>query len=152
LVKRSVWIMLFLFCAVATFAMAADESNYAARAAAWEKEYNAGNLDAVAALYTADGCRMPPNTQTVTGTAGIQAQLKKGYDMGGTKIKITLSMAETSGNMSTASGTYELMKADGSTMDKGKWMSVSKKSDGAWKIQCDIWNSDIPMMGAPATQ
>jgi ketosteroid isomerase-like protein len=147
-----VWIVLFLLCAAAGFAMAADESNYAARAAAWEKEYNAGKLDAVAEMYTVDGCRMPPNAETVKGTAGIQAQLKKGYDMGGTKIKITVSMAETSGNMSTASGTYDLMKSDGSSMDKGKWMSVSKKSGGAWKIQCDIWNSDMPMMAAPAQQ
>ena len=147
---RRFWITIFLLCIASSFAMAADESNYAARAASWEKEYNAGNLDKVAAEYAKEGCRMPPNTQTVTGTAAIQAQLKKGYDMGATKIKITVGMAEASGNLSTASGTYDLMKADGSTMDKGKWMSVSKKVGNVWKIQCDIWNSDMPMPGDPA--
>ena len=149
---KRLWVVMLLVCAMAGIAMAADESNYAARSASWEKEYNAGKLDAVAAMYTADGCRMPPNTQTVSGNAAIQAQLKKGYDMGGTKVKIAVSMAESGGNISHASGTFEIMKADGTTIDKGKWMSVSKKSGGAWKIQCDIWNSDMPMPGAPANQ
>jgi ketosteroid isomerase-like protein len=150
-VKR-VWIFLFFLCLVAGFALAADDSNLAARAAAWEKNYNAGNFDAVAAMYTSDGCRMPPHAQTVNGTAGIVGQLKTGSDQGGVKVKITVTMAETSGDMGVGSGTYQLMKADGSTLDQGKWMNVSKKTDGGWKIQCDIWNSNMPMPAPPAAK
>jgi hypothetical protein len=29
---------------------------------------------------------------------------------------------------------------------------VSKKSGGAWKIQCDIWNPDMPMPGSEPKQ
>ena len=37
------------------------------------------------------------------------------------------------------------MGADGSHVDHGKWMSVSKKMNGTRKIQCDIFNSDMPI-------
>jgi ketosteroid isomerase-like protein len=45
-----------------------------ARAAVWEKKYNAGNLAAVQALYATDGCRMPPNQEAVHGSEAILAQ------------------------------------------------------------------------------
>jgi hypothetical protein len=42
-------------------------------------------------------------------------------------------------------GTYVITGADGSHLDHGKWMLVSQKSDGKWKTQCDIFNSDMPL-------
>jgi ketosteroid isomerase-like protein len=128
-------------------AIAADESNMKAKAAAWEKEYNSGNLEAVAALYAADGCRMPPNQETAKGTQGILAALKGGKQQGIDKVKIGVTSAETMGNMGWATGTYEITGPDGKHADHGKWMNVSKKVNGEWKIQCDIWNSN---MAAPA--
>jgi ketosteroid isomerase-like protein len=125
--------------------MAADQSDLAGRAATYEKEYNANNLSGVAALYAKDGCRMPPNEETIHGTEAIIAQLKNGKTQGGAKIKIAVTSAETMGDMAYGSGTFEIIGADGTQMDKGKWMNVSKKIAGSWKIQCDIWNSSMPM-------
>jgi len=125
-------------------AMAADQSDMAAKAATWEKEYNAGNLEAVAALYAADGCRMPPYRETVKNTQGILAELKFGKDQGIAKVKISVTSAETMGDMGYATGTYEITGPDGKHLDHGKWMNVSKKVNGTWKIQCDIWNSNMP--------
>ena len=126
-------------------AVAADSSNIAALAAVWEKEYNAGNLAAVVALYAPDGCRMPPNQEAVHGSEAILAQLKAGKDRGLAKVKIAVTSAESSGDLSYGMGTYVITGADGSHLDHGKWMLVSKKSNGAWKTQCDIFNSDMPM-------
>jgi ketosteroid isomerase-like protein len=67
-------------------AAAADKSDLAARAATWEKEYNAGNLAAVQALYASDGCRMPPSQEAVHGSDAILAQLKAGKDRGLAKV------------------------------------------------------------------
>jgi ketosteroid isomerase-like protein len=128
-------------------ASAGDKSDLAARAATWEKEYNAGNLAAVQALYASDGCRMPPNQTTAQGSEAILAQLKAGKDMGAAKIKIGVTAAESSGDLGYGTGTYVVTGADGSHMDHGKWMNVSKKVNGAWKVQCDIWNSDMSMPG-----
>jgi ketosteroid isomerase-like protein len=139
-----------MLCAIlaAAPAMAADASDLAGRAATWEKEYNAENLNAVAALYAADGCRMPPNAPIAQGSEGILAQLKTGKEKGIAKVKIAVTAAETSGDLGYGTGTYEILAADGSHVDHGKWMNYSKKSKGTWKIQCDIFNSDMPIPAA----
>jgi len=126
-------------------AVAADQSDLAGRAATWEKEYNAGNLAAVVALYAADGCRMPPNQELARGSDAILAQLKSGKDRGLAKVKIVVTSADSSGDVGYGTGTYVVTGADGSHIDHGKWMLVSKKSNGTWKTQCDIFNSDMPM-------
>jgi ketosteroid isomerase-like protein len=128
-------------------AAAADSSGVAARAATWEKEYNADNLAGVVALYTSDGCRMPPNQELVHGGDAILAQLKAGKDRGAAKVKITVTSAESSGDLGYGTGTFVITGADGAHVDHGKWMLVSKKSNGVWKTQCDIFNSDMPMPG-----
>ena len=140
---------LLLVAILVTPAPAADESDMAAKAATWEKEYNAGNLEAVAALYAADGCRMPPNQETAKATQGILAALKSGKEQGIAKVKIGVTSAETKGEMGYAIGTYEITGPDGKHVDHGKWMNVSKKVNGSWKIYCDIWNSNMALPAAP---
>lgn len=144
-IKCCAWILMLCAILVAAPAMAADASDLAGRAATWEKEYNAGNLKAVAALYAADGCRMPPNAPIAKGSEGILAQLQSGKDNGIAKVKIAVTMAETSGDWGSGGGTYEILGADGSHKDHGKWMNVSKKVSGKWIIHCDIFNSDMPI-------
>jgi len=134
----------------AASAAAADKSDVAARAATWEKEYNAGNLAGVVALYAPDGCRMPPNEPVARGSDAIMAQLKAGKDRGVAQVKIAVTSADSSGDLGYGMGTYEVMAADGSHLDHGKWMLVSKKTNGTWKTQCDIFNSDMPMPMAGA--
>jgi ketosteroid isomerase-like protein len=146
--KRVVCCALFLVLGAvlaAVPAAAADKSDVVGRAATWEKEYNAGNLAAVQALYASDGCRMPPNQELVHGSAAIRAQLQAGKDRGLAKVKIVVTGAESSGDVGYGTGTYVITGADGSHLDHGKWMLVSQKSDGKWKTQCDIFNSDMPL-------
>jgi ketosteroid isomerase-like protein len=140
--------MVALLCAlIAVPALAGDKSDVAARAATWEKEYNAGNLDAVVALYAPDGCRMPPNRELARGRDAILAQLKTGKDRGAANVKIAVTGAETEGDLGYGMGTYVVTGADGSHVDHGKWMLISKKIDGKWLTTCDIFNSDMPMPG-----
>lgn len=124
-------------------AVAADKSDLAGRAATWEKEYNAGNLAAVQALYAGDASRLPPNTKVVQGSAAILEQLK-GLKDKGPKVKIAVTSAESDGDVAYGMGTYEILGADGSHVDHGKWLNVSKKSNGTWKIQNDMYSSDMP--------
>jgi ketosteroid isomerase-like protein len=126
-------------------AAAADKSDLAGRAATWEKEYNSGNFDAVVALYASDACRMPPNQAAVNGSQAILAQLKASKDRGAAQVKIVVTSADSSGDVGYGTGTYVITGADGSHVDHGKWMLVSKKSNGTWKTQCDIYNSDMPV-------
>jgi ketosteroid isomerase-like protein len=126
-------------------AAAADKSDVAARAVTWAKEYNAGNLAGVVALYTPDGCRMPPNQPLVRGRDAILANLKAGKEAGLATVKVTVTAADSSDNIGYGMGTYEVTHADGSHADHGKWMLYSKKVDGKWLTECDIFNSDMAM-------
>ena len=110
-----------------TAAVADDKSDLAGRVAKWESEFNGENLGSVADLYTSDGCRMPPDKETITGHDAIVADLKAGKAQGIDKVKLSLTTAESSGNIGWGHGTFELMDADGSTLDKGKWMNASTK-------------------------
>jgi ketosteroid isomerase-like protein len=145
--KRIVgWGFVVMLCALISIqALAADKSDVAARAATWEKEYNADNLAGVVALYAPDGCRMPPNQEAVHGRDAILAQLKAGKDHGAAKVKIAVTAADSSGDLGYGVGTYVITGADGSHVDHGKWMLSSKKVEGKWVTQCDIFNSDMAM-------
>jgi ketosteroid isomerase-like protein len=126
-------------------ATAADKSDVAGRAATWEKEYNAGNLAGVVALYAPDGCRMPPNQPIACGSDAILANLKAGKDRGLAQVKIVVTGADSNGDVGYGTGTYVVTGADGSHVDHGKWMLVSKRVNGTWKTQSDIFNSDMAM-------
>ena len=126
-------------------ALAADESDLAGRASAWQEAFNAGNLEAVAALYTADACRMPPNMESVEGQEAIAGNLQAFVDMGAAQVNLAVTEDESVGDMAYGAGTYEILGADGSHIDHGKWINISKRLNGEWKIYCDIWNTNMPL-------
>ncbi|MEJ8566498.1 YybH family protein [Elongatibacter sediminis] len=138
--------VLIAFLAVSPLATS-GESPMEAMVQAWEANYNSGELAAVQALYTADGCRMPPNAETAHGSEAILAQLE-GSRNAAPKVKLDLTNTETFDGNGYATGTYSIMSADGTVLDSGKWMNVNRKVDGSWLIHCDIWNSNRPLPGA----
>jgi ketosteroid isomerase-like protein len=143
-VGGGVLIVFGLLLAVAP-AVAEDESDMAGVAATFQEEYNAGNFAAVTALYSEDGCRMPPNADIVYGSDAILGFLEASDEAGMVKIEVSVISAITSGDMGWAEGTYTLLAEDGSEVDHGKWLNTSKNVDGMWKIHCDIWNSNVPL-------
>ncbi|MEP6610108.1 MAG: nuclear transport factor 2 family protein [Burkholderiaceae bacterium] len=138
-----------VFCiAAAPMAMAADDAaTIRANTEAWFKAYNAGNADAVAALYADDAVIMPPGSSPVSGHAAIKQFLVK--DSAGSK-SAGVSLAQGKLNdvgikddMAWHSGTYSVMKG-GAAVDTGSYMEVLRKKGGKWLIVRDIWNSSTP--------
>lgn len=138
-------------CQPGTPAAGKDASDIAGRAAAWVTHYNSGDLEAVAELYTEGGCRMLPNAGMVCGRDEILAALEQGRDQGVAKVEIEVSDAGSSGDLAWGQGTFEILGPDGASADRGKWMNVSKRSDGKWLIDRDIFNSDLPVPGSEGT-
>jgi uncharacterized protein (TIGR02246 family) len=122
--------------------LAGDKSDMAGRAKTWEKAFNAGDTAALAAHYTEDGTRMPYQAPTISGRSAIAEQTQGTFDSGATKIKLAVLGGESQGNLAWGHGTYQLMNAEGATVQQGKWMNVSRKVDGTWLIHADIWNTD----------
>ncbi len=122
---------------------AQESSALAERAEAWQEAFNAGDIEAVAALYTEDARMLPPNGPMGTGRQAVRTDLQGLLDAG---LSGTLDTLETmvAGDLGYRLGTYVLNTSEGSVADKGKFIEVWRLVDGEWKISRDIYNSDLP--------
>ena len=112
------------------------------------KEYGAclatGDSVKFASFYTADACINPPNMARMCGTKAITSFANGGYQMGIRNIKLTCEEVMGGGDAVSEIGTYDILDAKGTSMDKGKYIVVWKMVDGKWKMNKDEWNSDNP--------
>ena len=133
---------------------AADEAKLKADIVKWMDDINAGNADGVTAQYASDGVLMPPNAPAATGTAAIRAAIaaeSANMKAAGMTLKSTATTGiGVSGDLAWMSGTYAVTDASGATVDTGKYLSVHRRTNGAWLYIRDIWNSDNPPPPAAA--
>ncbi len=152
--KAMSWCVLFaltMLCGGEVFAAdaAADVAAMHAVDQAWLKGYNAGDADALAALYDEQALLMPPGAPAQHGRAAIRAFLAADV-AASAKAGITFHLGANpdggaNGDMGWVSGTYSVTDKSGKVIDTGKYLSVSKKQGGKWRYIRDTWNSD----GAP---
>lgn len=137
-------VMLSATLLAAGFALAGGGKDYADTSERWMNAYNMKDAAGVAALYTEDGIAMPPNAEAVKGRAAIEAYLAK--DIAASPGKLTVESVEHghSGDLGFARGTWSMTDANGTVVDRGKWVEVRKRIKGKWYIHSDIWNSDMP--------
>lgn len=124
----------------------ADSSVITSGAAKWEASFNAGDIDTLVSLYTADARVLPPNSELEIGSDAVRAEFSAMIDAG---LAITLSTVEAmvSGDIGHRFGTYTL-QTGGETVDVGKYIETWQRGDdGQWRISNDIWNSDLPVAG-----
>lgn len=134
----------------------ADETAIRALATSYETAANAGSVDGITALYTADATVQPPNMPAAAGTAAIH----KLYSdmMGPTKTALRLTVTKTfgQGDIAYDLGTYHVVVTmKDSTQaspppEDGKFIDVVlRQSDGSWKYAASTWNANA-MPAAPA--
>ena len=130
---------------------AADQSaELAALTDGWENALNAGDVDALAALYAEDCVLMPPNVELMTGQTAASATFG-GMIAAGLTGKLETIKAVAAGGVGYHTGTYWLKDASGALIDRGKFMEGWQKVDGEWKIIHDIWNSDWDQFASATT-
>lgn len=117
----------------------------------YEAAMTAMDWAAVAAFYTEDALRMPPNADIQKGRAAIEKGLGA---MPGKVIEFSLELKEIDGHdgMAYSWGTYAItLDVEGKpdpVSDNGKWLNISRKQkDGSWLISRSIWNSNVPLPG-----
>lgn len=124
----------------------ADEATIRQSAPAWAAAYNAGDADAIAAMYWEEATLQPPGAPAATGNAAIRGFIAG--DIAATKAAgLTMNIPEAgavdvSGDLAYEAGTYTVTDASGATVDVGKYLGVMQKKDGKWLYIRDTWNSD----------
>jgi ketosteroid isomerase-like protein len=127
---------------------AADQAKLQADAVSWFDYYAKADADGLANLYAEDALLMPPGTHAVQGRPAIKTFL--GDDAtkskaAGISIKNnTVTGSGVSGDNGWISGNYTVTDASGATVDTGSYLSVHRRTNGAWLYIRDIWNSDRP--------
>jgi uncharacterized protein (TIGR02246 family) len=126
----------------------ADESAFRSINNSWFQAYNAGDVDAIVALYAEDAVVSAPGAPAARGHAAIRELLTN--DVTGAKAAaVSLKEGSTSdvgvsGDLGWEWGTFTVVDESGTTVDSGKYVSVFARRDGKWLIIRDIWNSDTP--------
>jgi ketosteroid isomerase-like protein len=94
-------------------------------------------------LYTEDAVQMGPNAPQMEGRASIINNLTGALKVGISSGKLTLKVAWGDENSVTDVGVYELNAANGTQVDKYKYMAIFKRVDGQLIIVRVFWNSDL---------
>jgi len=115
-----------------------------AASAAFAEAFNAGDSEAVAAMYTEDAVVMPPGKGPIEGREAIQADLAAEMaNMEGMVMTFETHEVQAVPGHALEVGGYTVEGADGSHVDHGKFMAVWTQTDDGWKIARDMWNSSM---------
>ena len=127
---------------------AADEAAIRAADEAWFTAFNAGDADAVVALYSVDAVVAAPGVPADRGSAAIRERMTKdieGMRGGGLKmVRASSADAGASGDLGWVGNSFTVQDKSGATVDAGKYVTLMARKDGKWQIIRDIWNSDNP--------
>jgi ketosteroid isomerase-like protein len=111
----------------------------------WKARYNAGDVDGLAELYTADAVVLPPGAPPVEGRDGLIAVVRGYLDAGAVTIDDPLEEAFVTGKgVAWGRGSFELYAEDGTSVGAGTYLIVYRLIDGRWLIHRHMWNSDLP--------
>lgn len=103
--------------------------------------FNAGDADAVAALYTEDGMILPPGGDAVSGRDGIAEFWAAAMESGVAGARLTVDEVHDIGDDTIVEiSRYELLDAEGAPVGAGKYMVYWRKVGGDWQLHRDIWN------------
>ena len=120
------------------------KAEFQAMSAKWKAAYDAGDGEALGALYAKDAMLLPPNMAPVTGREAISAFWNAATEAGGT-TELTVMEVHSMGDTAVELGMYSGTDADGNHADHGHYTVIWKKMDGKWMMYRDMWNSDMSM-------
>jgi uncharacterized protein (TIGR02246 family) len=128
---------------------ASDSAGIVAADSAFVSAANAGDADAVAAVYASDGALLAPNLPLQRGRNAIRSFWAGFFNAYTVKFDIMSDMIEGRGDLAYNMGSYRFTavpkdKNATGVADEGKFVEILKKQpDGSWKYVVDIYNSSL---------
>jgi uncharacterized protein (TIGR02246 family) len=123
----------------------------------WSKAAASKDVDKVVAYYAEDGAIYAPNAPIAAGRPAIKVAWTGMVNLPGFMVNWVPSRVEVarSADVAWSTGTYTMTSSvpGSSTTDHGKYVAVWKKQqDGSWKVETDIFNSDLPTSATTSAQ
>ena len=110
--------------------------------------FNRGDAAGVAAYYTEGARFLPPNAEMITGRQGIQAAWQHNMDIGVKEADLEILELVPMGDKAAYDiGKYRLRIEPGpgvTVEDFGKYVVIWKHDGKSWKLDVDIFNSNLP--------
>ena len=128
----------------------ADRAAVAQATTALLKAVNSSDLAGVLAAWCDEGVLMPPHHPSVCGRAALESYFRGLFSRSRFTFAFTLSRIEMVGDVALERVEYtaSAWPAEGGppVQDLGKGVHVYRRqTDGSWKLEQDIWNSDVPV-------
>ncbi len=120
----------------------ADETALEAGAASWMEAFANKDIEAMNALYAEDAVLLPPDAPAIFGRDAIRAAILEMF-AAGLAIELEDLEIKVVGDLGYKAGRYRTTGGDGSLIDRGKYIEIWTKANGAWVIHRDIWNSSV---------
>jgi uncharacterized protein (TIGR02246 family) len=123
----------------------------------WSKAAASKDVDKVVSFYAEDGAIYAPNAPVAAGRPAIKVEWTGMVNLPGFGVNWVPSRVEVarSADIAWSTGTYTMTSSMPGTpgTDHGKYVAVWKKqSDGSWKVEADIFNSDLPAGATTSAQ
>ena len=115
----------------------------------WAKEWSAGNLDALMALYAEDAVFLTATGSRSTGRAAIPELFQKALAANRSDLHVQSKMTEQSGKLAYDSGQYEetTTTAGVKRSGRGNYLVVLRRDrKEQWQIVQHMW-ADVPDTG-----
>ena len=109
----------------------------------FESTFSIGDVTKIAGYYTENGMLLPTGFDFVRGKQDIKEFWQSAIDMGIKYIKIDIIEVEHHDDTAIEMSSYTLSGSERQVIDAGKGIVIWKKTNNAWKMHRDIWNSSL---------
>ncbi len=120
--------------------------------AVFAEHFNAHNGKALGELYTKDGRLFPVNSPVIEGQEAIGKFWSAVFGMGIDNATLSTVHVETFNNTAVEEGAYKLFDSEGNQLDEGKYIIIWKNVDGQWRLDRDIFSTNMPAPEPPKVE
>jgi len=139
-------------CAKPATDTTADEAAIREMNTTFAKAYAAGDVAGVVSLYRDDAVLSPPGTPALRGRAAIREYFLKEVPAAAAAGMSAAFAADSDvgvvGDLAWESGSVSISDKSGALIDRAKYLTVFRKTEGRWLMLRDIYNSDNPPAAA----
>lgn len=118
----------------------------------WSVACNTRHLDDLVELYATDALMLRPNVPPIRGTAAIREFLFSALEAGLGEVELEALRVDVFDDVAYEAGRSKMVVPVAMSKrreERGKYLIISTRTAGEWKIVCDSWSSDLNLQVGP---